>query len=146
MTMARMRTPIVLAIAVAVVTAAGCGGSDKPLTQKEQVAKAIHDFNVAFSKGDGKKACSLITDVYRNSIEQGRSESCEQAVADENATNSPEYTEVKALGKAKVVDVQIVEGVATGDLVGPGVGDGPPAQAQQQDGRWLVSATGRGTL
>jgi hypothetical protein len=139
-------TTVLAIAAAAILAAAGCGGSDKPLTQKEQVAKAIHDFNVAFSKGDGKKACSLITDVYRNSIELGRNESCEQAVADENATNSPEYTEVKALGKAKVVDVQIIEGVATGELVGPGVGDGPPAQAQQQDGRWLVSSTGRGTL
>ena len=57
-----------------------------------------------------------------------------------------EHEQVQALGDAKVVNIQIVDTVATGDVVGPGLDTGPPAQAQQEGGRWLVSATAWGSL
>jgi hypothetical protein len=142
----RLGLLLACAAVAASVLASGCGGSDKPLTEKEQIAKAIHDFNVAFAHGDGKKACRLITDTYRQGIELGRGEPCEKVVKEEASPAGPEYQAVRALDKAKVVDIQIVEGVATGELTGDNVGEGVPAQAQKQNGRWLVSATGRGTL
>ena len=141
-----LRRAAAFACVTAVLTV-GCGGDDdKPRTDKEQIAAAITEFNRAFSKGDGEETCKLVTDEYRNSIELGHGESCERAVEREAGPEGTERDQVRALGNAKVVNVQIVETVATGDVVGPGLDGGPPAQAQRQDGRWLVSATAWGSL
>lgn len=131
---------------LATALAAGCGGDDGPRTDKEQIADAITRFNRAFSKGDGEATCKLITDQYRQSIELGHDEPCARAVEQEAGPQGAESEQVRALGKAHVENVQIVETVATGDVVGPGLDNGPPAQAQQEGGRWLVSATAWGTL
>jgi hypothetical protein len=131
---------------MAAALGAGCGDDDQPRSDKEQIAAAITEFNRAFSRGDGEATCKLITEEYRNSIELGHGTSCERAVEQEAGPQGPEHEQVKALGKAEVVNVQIVETVATGDIVGPGLDSGPPAQAQRRDGSWLVSATAWGSL
>src|SRR3954469_23955952 len=138
---APVKTSLALLCVLVAATALGCGGGDSPRTEKEQIADAITKFNRAFAKGDGAAACKLITDEYRNSIELGSGESCEKAVEREAGPDGPEHEQVQALGDARVVNVQIVDTVATGDVVGAGLDTGPPAQAQQQGGRWLVSAT-----
>jgi hypothetical protein len=140
----RTRWAILCLVAAAVAT--GCGDGDSPRTEKEQIADAIRDFNRAFSKGDGEATCKLITDQYRNSIEVGQGKPCPQAVEQQAAPEAPEHEQVRALSEAEVSNIQIVGAVATGDLVGPGLDSGPPAQAERQGGRWLVSATAWGSL
>jgi hypothetical protein len=145
--MRRLRPAALAALAVLATLASGCGGgSDEPASPKEQVAAAITKFNKAFADGDGSTACKLITDEYRQSIELGHQSSCEKAVAEEAGPSGAEHEQVEVLGKAQVVNVQIVGEVGTGDVVGPGLDSGPPAQAQRQGGKWLVSATAWGSL
>jgi hypothetical protein len=53
---------------VAVALLSGCGGGgDKPSDQ-EQVSSAVTDFAHAFGKGDGKKACALLTGSARTAF------------------------------------------------------------------------------
>ena len=54
---------------------------------------------------------------------------------------APEAQDIATLRDADVSNVQLVGEVATADVTGAGVPDGPPAQCQKQDGKWLVSAT-----
>jgi hypothetical protein len=150
----RVRAAAPRRIAVALVTLAlaitstglGACGDQGPQTDQEQVAAVVRDFNKAFGSGDGERTCELIVDIYRQAIEQRNKKPCPKAVEDMTRPGAPEARDIATLRNADVSNVQLVGEVATADVTGAGVPDGPPAQCQKQDGKWLVSATAVGGL
>jgi hypothetical protein len=82
------RLPQVAIGAVLVLVAAGCGGGDNshangsPAGPKDQVLAYL----AAFSRGDGKAACALLTPVARDGVpslsDDLRSPDCEGAIAE----------------------------------------------------------------
>jgi hypothetical protein len=137
---------VTLALAIASATGLGACGDEGPQTEQEQVAAVVRDFNKAFGSGDGDRTCELITDIYRQAIEQGNRKPCPEVVQAMTKQGAPEARDIATLRDAEVSNVQLVGDVATADVTGAGVPDGPPAQCQKQNGKWLVSATAVGGL
>ena len=58
-------TSALVAMALAI---AGCGGGSDKGSDQEQVTAAVTDFAHAFGKGDGSKACDLLTPGARDAF------------------------------------------------------------------------------
>lgn len=133
-----MKRAISLLLATAAV-ASGCGGGDKGSDQ-EQVSTAVTDFAHAFGKGDGKKACSLLTTGARNTFVTRISSlvgtrDCAEAIAKLPGLAGPNVT--GPFQTATVSKVTVSGDNATAVLTA--AGHSAQVTLQRSDGDWLLT-------
>jgi hypothetical protein len=124
---------------VAVLLLAGCGGSDKGSDQ-EQVTTAVTDFAHAFGKGDGTKACNLLTPGARDAFASRIStlvgtRDCAEAIGKLPSVAGAEVT--GPFQTAKVDQVKVTGDNATARLTA--AGHSAPVRLQKRGGDWLLT-------
>lgn len=132
----RRASGALLAIAVLVC---GCGGGDKGSDQ-QQVTAAVTDFAHAFGKGDGAKACDLLTPAARASFVSRISNlvgtrDCAEAIGKLPAVAGPNVT--GPFQTAKVDGVAVHGDSATARLTAGG--HSATVTLKKQDGDWLLA-------
>ena len=126
-------------LVVLAIGAAGCGGGSKGSDQ-QQVTTAVTDFAHAFGKGDGAKACGLLTTSARDAFVTRiaalvGTRDCSQAIG-----KLPSLAGANVTGPfqtAKVDSVQVSGSTATARLVAGG--HSRQVTLQKQDGKWLIT-------
>lgn len=99
-------------VAAALVTSlalswAGCGGDDKPSSNRDQVRDIVERFNAGFSSGDYAAACEVMHSRRRQQLEDGRNQSCEDILA---GAADVDGVLVKALAKARITTIMFQGG------------------------------------
>jgi hypothetical protein len=128
------------ALLAAAALVSGCGGGgDKPPDQ-EQVTTAVTDFAHAFGKGDGKKACELLTDSARNTFVTRiaslvGTRDCAEAIAKLPGLAGPNVT--GPFQTATVSKVTVTGDNATAVLTA--AGHSAQVMLQKADGDWLLT-------
>ncbi len=118
----------------------GCGGSGDKAPDQEQVTTAVTDFAHAFGKGDGKKACALLTDAARNAFVTRiaslvGTRDCAQAIAKLPGLAGPNVT--GPFQTATVSKVTVTGDNATAVLTA--AGHSAQVTLQKSDGDWLLT-------
>jgi hypothetical protein len=129
----RRATAILAAVAL---SAAGCGGN-----ASSDVESTIHAYLDAFVKGDGSKACSLMTDATRKSFVKRvrplyKTGDCGKAIDKIRSQAGPAV--IGALKGVKVSDVKISGDRATARL-NSGVNTSS-TRLQKEGGSWRIAA------
>ena len=132
--MTPLRTITALLVAVSLVFAAGCGGSEE-----DKAKSAVEDYLKAVTKGDGDKACSLITEQTKKNIERGERK-CGETVSALN--KGPGRAVLKPYEDAKVENVKVNGDRATADIK---VNDQTQkVNLRKEGGDWKLDSTGVG--
>jgi hypothetical protein len=134
-----VRGSALAALAATAVFAAGCGGSGKGSDQ-EQVSAAVTDFAHAFGKGDGGRACALLTPGARDAFVSRiativGTRDCAEAIGKLPAVAGANVT---APFQTATVDAVKVSGdAATARLTVSG--HSAPVSLQKRNGDWLLT-------
>jgi hypothetical protein len=127
-------------VATAALLAAGCGGNGDKTSDQKQVTKAVTDYAHAFGRGDGAKACSLLTPSARAAFVKRIStlvgtDDCAEAVEKLQGVAGPTVT--GPFERATVNSVQVDGDKATANLVAAG----HPEQInlERSDDRWRLT-------
>ena len=122
----RART-LAVAIALAAIAIGGCGGGDDdskpPISSRSKpptsagVSTVVRDYMEALSKGDGKRACSLLDERGQAGLiaflpsNEEKNVKCEKAVLKVSKRAVPLHNlrivDVKVLGKAATANVKV---------------------------------------
>jgi hypothetical protein len=127
-------------LAAAAVLASGCGGGGSKGSDQQQVSAAVTDFAHAFGKGDGKKACSLLTPSARNTFVTRiaslvGTRDCAQAIAKLPGLAGPNVT--GPFQTATVSKVMVSGDNATAVLTA--AGHTAQVTLQKSGGSWLLT-------
>jgi hypothetical protein len=139
------RASLLLAVAlVAIAPLSGCGGQSEPKNTPLDVLRA---FDSALASGDGKKACSLLTDLRRSQVNDDASVQNQDCADKLSGLTKPGATEKQAVESLKSADLGSV--MITGDtaIVQVTSGSFGTSEAQlehQDDGKWRVSESAAG--
>jgi hypothetical protein len=129
------------ALAVLAVLVAGCGGgSGDKGSDPKQVATAVTDFAHAFGKGDGAKACALLTPGARDAFVARISSlvgtrDCADAIGKLPAVAGANVT--GPFQTATVDTVKVTGNNATARLIAGG--HSAQVTLQKRDGDWLLT-------
>jgi cold shock CspA family protein len=124
---------------VVVVVPAGCGGGDDP--ERSGAEAVARDYVDAFVKGDGERACALMTDEVRGSFE-ARTDTAGCAPAFARASELLGDEQRRLLEGAEV-EIDVVQGdVATGTIRVEG-DLSTPVEVRRVAGRWLYATPPR---
>jgi len=119
---------------------AGCGDDDEGRPEPEQVTAAVTAYAHAFGKGDGEKACSLLTSGARDALTKRVSSlvgtrDCPEAVEKLQAVAGPNVT--GPFQEAKASEPKITGETATVKLMaGAGTEE---VKLERVDGEWLLT-------
>jgi hypothetical protein len=133
--MTTRRSLIALLLAAVALFAAGCGGS----SDQDQAKSAVEDYLAAVTKGDGDKACSLITDQTKKNIERG-GRKCGETISALN--KGPGRSVLQAFKDAKVENVKVKGDRATADIKVKTLTQ--PTNLRKEGGKWKLDSTGVG--
>jgi Domain of unknown function (DUF4878) len=114
--------------------AAGCGDSDS-----DKAKSTVEDYLAAVTKGDGDKACSLITDQTKKNIEKG-GRKCGETISALN--KGPGRQVLQAFKDAKVENVKVNGDRATADIKVKSLTQ--KTNLRKEDGKWKLDSTGVG--
>lgn len=134
--MAARATAALIALALVGAIVAGCGGK----SDSEAARDAVTGFSKAFGKGDGGKACKLMTPAAQTAFVKrvkvlSRSTDC--AVSIGRVHDSVGRAVTDAFEKAKVSDVEVKGSSATAKLTAQG--HSTTVGLARQKGRWLLT-------
>jgi hypothetical protein len=134
-----VKKAISLLLVVAAV-ASGCGGGGDKGSDQQQVSTAVTDFAHAFGKGDGEKACSLLTSNARNTFVTRiaslvGTRDCTEAIAKLPGLAGPNVT--GPFQTATVSKVTVSGDNATAVLTA--AGHSAQVALQKSDGDWLLT-------
>ena len=132
--MTKTRSLIALLALALALFAAGCGDSDS-----DQAKSAVEDYLAAVTKGDGDKACSLITDQTKKNIEKG-GRKCADTISALN--KGPGRSVLQAFKDAKVENVKVNGDRATADIKVKSLTQ--KTNLRKEDGKWKLDSTGVG--
>lgn len=132
--MLRARAVIAVLVATLAVAVTGCGGQ----SDEEKAKSAVEDYLEAVSKGDGNKACSLVTDATKKKIEQSAKRSCPQTFSSLN--QGPGKAVLQAFKQAKVDNVKVNGDTATADIKLKQLSQ--KTNLRKEDGDWKLESTG----
>src|SRR4051812_42736358 len=102
------RLIVALALAALALVPVGCGDSDS-----DKAKSAVEDYLEAVTKGDGNKACSLMTEQTRKNIEKG-GQKCPETIATLNKGAGRAL--LKPYEDAKVENIKVNGDRAKGDI------------------------------
>lgn len=134
------RSAAALAV-LALVAGTGCGGDEKPRSDRDQVRDIVERFDGAFSSGDYGTACELMHSRRRGQLEEGSGRDCEEILADAAAGNT---RLVKALGKARITDIQLMGDFAIVSVEGESIGASQAMAERDGDRGWRLSESAAG--
>ncbi|HEX8073739.1 MAG TPA: DUF4878 domain-containing protein [Thermoleophilaceae bacterium] len=131
---------IAVPAAIAALALGGCGGGES-----DDAKSALQDYVDAFAKGDGDRACSLLTKSTRDTFAARvapitKSKDCATSIDKLSKQAGPEL--LGALKDAKVSDVKVDGDRATAKLKSGS--STTTTQLRKEDGDWKV-AGGPGT-
>jgi hypothetical protein len=120
--------------------AAGCGGGGGKGSDQQQVTTAVTEFAHAFGKGDGKRACDLLTPGARDAFVSRiaslvGTRDCAQAIGKLPAVAGPNIT--TPFQTARTDQVHVSGDSATARLTAGG--HSAQVNLQKRDGRWLLT-------
>lgn len=130
----------------ALLAVAGCGGSDKPKSDEDQIKAALNSYYKAFTDGDGKAACALLAKETRAAFEKlARGRDCAKSF--EEALDRPDYKDFEKKFKGVKVSGVKVEGTnAIASVSFPGVkaADGKSTVSVsvplvEEGGKWKIA-------
>jgi hypothetical protein len=133
--MTRPRSLIAVLVAAVALTAAGCGGG----SDKDKVKSTVEDYLAAVTKGDGNKACSLVTDQTKKNIERG-GRKCPETISALN--KGPGRQVLQAFKDAKVENVKVTGDRATADIKVKSLTQ--KTNLRKEGGNWKLDSTGVG--
>jgi hypothetical protein len=128
------RSIIALLVVALTLFAAGCGDSDK-----DKAKSAVESYLNAVTKGDGDKACSLITEQTKKNIEKG-GRKCGETISALN--KGPGRQVLQAFKDAKVENVKVNGDRATADIKVKSLTQ--KTNLRKEDGKWKLDSTGVG--
>src|SRR4051794_30335456 len=127
-----MRRPGTLAVAVAALAVAGCGGQ----SDKEKVETTVRDYFTAFADSDFDKACDKLAETTRDDlVKAARAKDCTTALARGAARADVKRFKTK-LRDARVVSVDIKDKTATAKVRAIGATTSLPLAKEGDD--WKV--------
>jgi predicted protein tyrosine phosphatase len=130
-----MRRPGTLAVAVAALAVAGCGGQ----SDKEKVETTVRDYFTAFADSDFDKACDNLAETTREDlVKAARVKDCSTALARGAARADVKRFKTK-LRDARVVSVDIKDKTATAKVKALGATTSLPLAKEGDE--WKVQAT-----
>ncbi len=132
-----MRTATIAAACAAAIAVAGCGKSDE-----DKVRETVDEYIGALAKGDGAKACGLVSKEANEQIKtQSKAKDCATAI--EKFTGSKQGAAVKkAFEEAKVQKVEVKEKKATATIEVEG--ETAPLPLEKVGDDWKLSSVGTG--
>ena len=139
-----MKNAAVLLIVLSALSLAACGDDDeaKPSgSDADQVKAAMTAYLKATAEGDGKTACSHLTDKARKlaaEAQGAKAKTCEGVVAEAARGMRDEYRERLRAVRAEDVDVKLDGDHAVAKAAGA------TADLVRHDEHWLVHALGTG--
>jgi phage protein D len=129
------RTIAALLVAASLLFAAACGGG----SEEDKAKSTVEDYLAAVVKGDGDKACSLVTDQTKKNIERG-GRKCAETISALN--KGPGRQVLKAFDDAKVENVKVTGDRATADIKVKSLTQ--KTNLRKEDGKWKLDSTGVG--
>jgi hypothetical protein len=134
------RASSALLVVVLALVVAGCGGGGDKGSDQEQVTTAVTDFAHAFGKGDGAKACGLLTPGARDAFVARISSlvgtrDCAEAIGKLPAVAGANVT--GPFQTATVAGVTVSGDKATARLTAGG--HSAQVSLQKRDGEWLLT-------
>jgi len=128
------RSLIALIVAALALGAAGCGGSEE-----DDAKSTVEDYLEAVTKGDGDKACSLVTAQTKKNIEKG-GRKCGETISALN--EGPGRQVLQQFKDAKVENVKINGDRGTADIKVKQLTQ--KTNLRKEDGEWKLDSTGVG--
>ena len=131
------RSLIALLIAVLALGAAGagCGGG----SEEDKAKSAVEDYLQAVTKGDGEKACSLVTEQTKKNIEKG-GRKCAETISALN--KGPGRAVLQTFKDAEVENVKVNGDRGTADIKVKQLTQ--KTNLRKEDGQWKLDSTGVG--
>jgi hypothetical protein len=129
------------AVVVALVCLVGCGSESLPRKPLE----VLRAFNSALARGDGKKACELLSARRRTELIQDRGKSCAETLAALSKPGNIEAPAVKSLSSARLGRVTIAGDTATVEVTTGYFGTSIAQLERQKGGEWRVTETAAAT-
>ena len=131
--MTRPRAVIAVLVAALLLPAAGCGKSEE-----DKARATVEDYLEAISKGDGDKACDLVSSRTRKRIESSGTRTCPETFKSLN--QGPGKAVLGAFKDAEVKDVKVNGDRATADIELRGLKR--KTNLRKEDGDWKLDSTG----
>jgi Domain of unknown function (DUF4878) len=128
------RSLIALLLAAVALFVVGCGESEE-----DKAKSAVEDYLAAVTKGDGDKACSLVTEQTKKNIERG-GRKCGETISALN--KGPGRQVLESFKDAKVENVKINGDRGTADIKVKSVTQ--KTQLRKEGGDWKLDSTGVG--
>lgn len=120
---------------------AGCGGDDKPQSNRDQVRDVVERFNAGFSSGDYGAACEAMHSRRRQQLEDGRGQSCEDILA---GAADIDTRLVKALGNARITTIAFQDDLAVIGIEGESLGARQAMVERDGERGWRLSESAAG--
>jgi len=128
------RSLIALIVAAVALGAAGCGESEE-----DKAKSTVEDYLEAVTKGDGDKACALVTAQTKKNIEKG-GRKCGETISALN--KGPGRQVLQAFKDAKVENVKVNGDRGTADIKVKQLSQ--KTNLRKEDGKWKLDSTGVG--
>jgi len=141
---ARRKASLLAVALVALVPLSACGGSSEPKNTPLDVLRA---FDSALAAGDGKKACSLLTDLRRSQVNDDASvlkQDCTSKLSGLTKPGAPEKEDVESLKSADLGSVMITGDTAIVQVTSGSFGTSEAQLEHQENGKWRVSESAAG--
>jgi hypothetical protein len=135
---------LVAVVLVALAPLSGCGGSSEPKNTPLDVLRA---FDSALASGNGKRACSLLTDLRRSQVNDDASVQNQDCVSKLSGLTKPGATEkadVESLKSAELGSVIITGDTAIVQVTTGSFGTSEAQLEHQENGKWRVSESAAG--
>jgi Domain of unknown function (DUF4878) len=135
---------LVAVVLVALAPLSACGGSSEPKNTPLDVLRA---FDSALASGNGKRACSLLTDLRRSQVNDDASVQNQDCVGKLSGLTKPgasEKDDVESLKSAELGSVIITGDTAIVQVTTGSFGTSEAQLEHQENGKWRVSESAAG--
>jgi hypothetical protein len=138
------RSSSVGAVAVALLCLVACGNESQP----RKPLDVLRAFNSALARGDGERACELLSPDRRNELVESQNKDCPEILAALSKPGNVEAPAVKSLSSARLGTMTIAGDTATVEVTTGYFGTSVAQLQRQKGGEWRVieSAAATGFL
>ena len=132
------------AVAVVLSSLVACGGESQP----SKPLDVLRAFNSAFARGDGRRACELLSPDRRKELVESQNKGCAEILASLSKPGNQQAPAVRSLKSARLGTMTIAGDTATVEVTTGYFGTSIAQLQRQKGGEWRVieSAAATGFL